>query len=152
MKAKQTSANRTTATVNKSAGFTAEERAAMKERARELKAEAAKADGDKELLTAIAKMEEPARSMAKKLHALIKATAPALAPKTWYGMPAYAKDGTVVCFFKNAGKFKTRYSTLGFSDKAKLDAGTMWPTEFALTKMTPDDVAKIAALVKKATR
>jgi uncharacterized protein YdhG (YjbR/CyaY superfamily) len=152
MKAKQTSAKRTTATVKKSAGFTAEERAAMKERARELKAEAAKADGEKELLTAIAKMEEPARSMAKKLHAVIKATAPALAPKTWYGMPAYAKDGTVVCFFKNAGKFKTRYSTLGFSDKAKLDQGTMWPTEFALTKMTPDDVAKIAALVKKAMR
>jgi uncharacterized protein YdhG (YjbR/CyaY superfamily) len=152
MKAKQTSAKRTTATVKKSAGFTAEERAAMKERARELKAEAAKADGEKELLTAIAKMEEPARSMAKKLHALIKATAPALAPKTWYGMPAYAKEGNVVCFFKNAGKFNTRYSTLGFSDKAKLDAGTMWPTEFALTKMTPDGVAKIAALVKKAMR
>ena len=122
----------------------------MKERTRELKAEAAKADGERELLAAIAKMEEPARSMAKELHALIKATAPALAPKTWYGMPAYANDGNVVCFFKNAGKFKTRYSTLGFSDKANLDAGTMWPTEFALTKLTPADEANITALIRKA--
>jgi uncharacterized protein YdhG (YjbR/CyaY superfamily) len=135
-----------------SKGFTDEEKAAMRERARELKAEAAKADGEKELLAAIAKMEEPARSMAKKLHALIKRTAPALAPKTWYGMPAYAEDGNVVCFFKNAGKFKARYSTLGFSDKANLDAGNMWPTEFALTKLTPADEAKITALVRKALR
>jgi uncharacterized protein YdhG (YjbR/CyaY superfamily) len=149
-KATQQSATSTTAIGKKSKGFTDEERAAMKERARELKAEAAKADGERELLAAIAKMEEPARSMAKKLHALIKATAPALAPKTWYGMPAYANDGNVVCFFKNAGKFKTRYSTLGFSDKANLDAGTMWPTEFALTKLTPADEANITALIKKA--
>jgi uncharacterized protein YdhG (YjbR/CyaY superfamily) len=135
-----------------SKGFTDDEKAAMRERARELKAEAAKADGEKELFAAIAKMEEPARSMAKKLHALIKATAPALAAKTWYGMPAYAIDGNVVCFFKNAGKFKTRYSTLGFSDKANLDAGTMWPTEFALTKLTPADEVKITALIRKAVR
>ena len=151
-KSTQKSAKRTSASGKTSKGFTDDEKAAMRERARELKAEAAKADGEKELLTAIAKMEEPARSMAKKLHALIKATAPALASKTWYGMPAYTKDGNVVCFFKNAGKFKTRYSTLGFSDKAKLDAGTMWPTEFALTKVTPTDEAKITALVKKAVR
>ncbi|MGA8207466.1 MAG: hypothetical protein WB867_05530 [Candidatus Dormiibacterota bacterium] len=150
MKAKQKSPNRAAATVKKSAGFTAEERAAMKERARELKADAARADGEKELRTAIAKMEQPARSMATKLHALLKVTDPSLAPKTWYGMPAYAKDGNVVCFFKNAGKFKTRYSTLGFSDKANLDDGTMWPTEFALTTLTPADEAKIAALVKRA--
>ena len=136
----------------KSKGFTDDEKAAMRERARELKAEATRADGEKELLTAISKMEEPARSMAKKLHALIGATAPALAPKTWYGMPAYANDGNVVCFFKNAGKFKTRYSTLGFSDKANLGAGNMWPTEFALTKWTPADAAKITALIKKAVR
>jgi len=131
-------------------GFSDDEKSAMRERARELKADAAKADGEKELLAAVAKMEEPARSMATKLHALIKATAPTLAPKTWYGMPAYAKDGNVVCFFKNAGKFKARYSTLGFSDKANLDAGTMWPTEFALARLTHDDEATIAALVKKA--
>jgi len=133
-----------------SLGFSDDEKAAVRERARELKAEAAKADGEKELLAAIAKMEEPARFMAKKLHALIKETAPALAPKTWYGMPAYAKDGSVVCFFKNAGKFKARYSTLGFADKANLDEGTMWPTEFALTKWTPADEATIAALVSRA--
>ena len=131
-------------------GFSDDEKAAMRERARELKADAARADGEKDLLTAITKMEEPARSMAKKLHALMKATAPALAPKTWYGMPAYAKDGNVVCFFKNAGKFKARYSTLGFSDRANLDAGNMWPTEFALAQLTDADEAKIAALVKKA--
>jgi uncharacterized protein YdhG (YjbR/CyaY superfamily) len=142
------SAKRTPAKASK--GFTDEEKAAMRERARELKAETAKADGEKELLAAIAKMEEPARGMAKKLHALIKRTAPALAPKTWYGMPAYAEDGNVVCFFKNAGKFKARYSTLGFSDKANLDAGNMWPTEFALTKLTPADEAKITALIRKA--
>jgi uncharacterized protein YdhG (YjbR/CyaY superfamily) len=133
-------------------GFSDDEKAAMRARAQELKAEAAKADGEKELLAAIAKMEEPARSMAKQLHKLIKATAPGLAPKTWYGMPAYAKDGAVVCFFKNAGKFKARYSTLGFSDRANLDAGTMWPTEFALTTLTSADEAKIAALLKKAVR
>jgi uncharacterized protein YdhG (YjbR/CyaY superfamily) len=148
----QNPAKRTGANGKTPKGFTDDEKVAMRERARELKAEAAKADGEKELLTAIAKMEEPARSMAKKLHALITTTAPALAPKTWYGMPAYANDGDVVCFFKNAGKFKARYSTLGFSDKANLDAGTMWPTEFALTTLTAADEAKITALVKKAVR
>jgi uncharacterized protein YdhG (YjbR/CyaY superfamily) len=151
-KAKPKSATRPSTSGKAAKGFSDDEKAAMRERARELKAEATKADGEKELLTAIAKMEEPARSMAKKLHTLIKATAPALAPKTWYGMPAYANDGNVVCFFKNAGKFKARYSTLGFSDKANLDAGTMWPTEFALTKLTRADEAKITALVKKAVR
>src|SRR5471030_793535 len=115
-KATPKSATRTSSSGTASKGFTTDEKAAMRERARELKAEAAKADGEKELLTAIAKMEEPARSMAKRLHGLIKAAAPALAPKTWYGMPAYANDGNVVCFFKNAGKFNARYSTLGFSD------------------------------------
>ena len=149
-KTKPKSATSTSTTGKPSKGFTDDEKAAMRERARELKAEAAKADGEKELLAAIAKMEEPARSMAKKLHALIKAAAPALAPKTWYGMPAYANDGNVVCFFKNAGKFNARYSTLGFSDKANLDAGNMWPTEFAVAKLPPADEAKITALVKKA--
>jgi len=146
------SAARPTTSGKAAKGFTDDEKAAMRERARELKAEATKADGAKELLTAIAKMEEPARAMAQKLHALIQATAPELAPKTWYGMPAYAKDGQVICFFQNAGKFKARYSTLGFSDKANVDAGTMWPTAFALTKLTPDNEAMIAALVKKAVR
>ena len=149
-KATQQSATSTTATGKKSKGFTDEERAAMKERARELRAEAAKADGETELLAAIAKMQEPDRAIAKKVHALIKAAAPALAPKTWYGMPAYTKDGNVICFFQNAGKFKARYQTLGFSDKANLDAGTMWPTEFALTKLIPADEANITALIEKA--
>jgi uncharacterized protein YdhG (YjbR/CyaY superfamily) len=135
-----------------SKGFTDEERAAMRERARELKAEAAKADGEKELLAAIAKMEEPARSMAKKLHAIIKATAPDLAPKTWYGMPAYTKDGSVLCFFRNAGKFKERYSMLGFNDKANLDDGAMWPNSYALTDLTATEETKIRALIKKAVR
>src|SRR5207302_6198392 len=117
-------------------GFSAEEKAAMRERARELKAEAAKADGETELLAAIAKMQEPDRAIAKKLHALIKAAAPALASKTWYGMPAYAKDGNTICFFQNAGKFNARYHNLGFSDKANLDDGGMWPSEYALMKLT----------------
>ena len=132
------------------ARFSAEERAAMKERVRELKAEAAKADGETELLAAIAKMQEPDRAIAKKLHALIKAAAPGLAPKTWYGMPAYTMDGNVICFFQNAGKFKARYQTLGFSDKANLDEGAMWPTAFALKELTAAEEAKISALVKKA--
>ncbi len=149
-KTKPKSATRPSTRGEAAKGFSDDEKAAMREHARELKAEALNADGEKELLTAIAKMEEPARSMARKLHNLITATAPALAPKTWYGMPAYANDGNVVCFFKNAGKFKARYSTLGFSDKANLDAGTMWPTEFALTLLTAAEEAKIAALVKKA--
>ena len=134
------------------ARFSVEERAAMKERARELKAEAAKADGETELLAAIAKMQEPDRAIAKKLHALIKAAAPALAPKTWYGMPAYTKEGNVICFFQNAGKFKARYQTLGFSDKANLDDGAMWPNSYALMTLTATEEAKITALVKRAVR
>jgi uncharacterized protein YdhG (YjbR/CyaY superfamily) len=146
------SATGTSASGKTSRGFTDDEKAAMRERARELKAEAAKADGEKELLAAIAKMEEPARAIAKKLHALIKAASPALAPKTWYGMPAYTKDGDVICWFQNGGKFKARYQTLGFSDKANLDAGAMWPNSYALTKLTAAEEAKISALVKKAVR
>ena len=134
------------------ARFSAEERAAMKERVRELKAEAAKADGEAEVLAAIAKMQEPDRAIAKKLHALIKAAAPALAPKTWYGMPAYTMDGNVICFFQNAGKFKARYQTPGFSDKAHLDDGAMWPNSYALLKLTATEEADITALVKKAVR
>ena len=135
-------------------GFTAEERAAMQERARELKAasrsRAGKADGESDLLAKIAEMPEADRSMAESLHAVIMASAPMLQPKTWYGMPAYARDGKVVCFFQSAVKFKSRYATLGFSDQAHLDDGTMWPTSFALTELTAADEARIAALVKKA--
>jgi uncharacterized protein YdhG (YjbR/CyaY superfamily) len=149
-RAAQQPAKRTSANGKTSKGFTDEEKAAMRERARELKAEAAKADGETELLAAIAKMQEPDRTMAKKLHSLIKAAAPALAPKTWYGMPAYTKDGNIICFFQNAGKFKARYQTLGFTDKAKLDDGAMWPNSYALMKLTGDDEARIRALVKKA--
>jgi uncharacterized protein YdhG (YjbR/CyaY superfamily) len=137
-----------TAAGKKSGGFTAEERAAMKERVRELKAD--KADGESEVLAKIAEMPERDRAMAKRLHALIKASAPALSAKTWYGMPAYAKDGNVVCFFQSAQKFKSRYATLGFSDKAILDDGAMWPTAFALKALTAAEEARIAALVKKA--
>jgi uncharacterized protein YdhG (YjbR/CyaY superfamily) len=138
-------------------GFTDEERAAMKERAQELKASgrrgsrAAKADGEGEVLAKIAEMPEADRALAERLHALIKASAPDLAPRTWYGMPAYAKDGKVICFFQNAGKFKTRYATLGFSDQANLDDGTMWPTSYALAaELTAADEARIGALVRKA--
>ena len=131
-------------------GFTAEERAAMTERAKELKAAATDAEAEQAVLAAIAEMSGPDRAIAKRLHAIIKASAPALAPKTWYGMPAYAKDGKVVCFFKPAEKFKSRYATLGFEDTATLDEGTMWPTSFALTELTAADEAKIGALVKKA--
>jgi uncharacterized protein YdhG (YjbR/CyaY superfamily) len=131
-------------------GFAAEERAAMKERAKELKAAANKADEESAVLAQIAEMQEPERAMAKQLHAIIKANAPALAPKLWYGMPAYAKDGKVVCFFQSAQKFKTRYATFGFNDEANLDEGTMWPTAFALTELTATDEARIGALVKKA--
>ena len=151
-KSRPKSATRTSANVKTSKGFTDDEKAAMRERARELKAEAAKADGENELLAAIAKMEEPARGMAKKLHALIKAAAPVLAPKTWYGMPAYTKDGNVICWFQNAGKFKARYQTLGFSDKASLDDGAMWPNSYALVKFTAAEEAKISELLKKAVR
>jgi uncharacterized protein YdhG (YjbR/CyaY superfamily) len=133
-------------------GFTAEERAAMKERARELKAAKGKADGESDVLAAIAKMPEQDRSMAERLHALVKTSAPALSPKTWYGMPAYAKDGKVVCFFKSASKFKERYATFGFNEAANLDEGAMWPTSFALTELTGADEAKLATLVKKAAR
>jgi uncharacterized protein YdhG (YjbR/CyaY superfamily) len=140
----------TTTKTKASSGFTAEERAAMKERARELKAETQKADGENAVLAKIAEMPEPDRSMAERLHAIIKASAPVLSPKTWYGMPAYAKDGKVVCFFQGADKFKSRYATLGFSDDANLDDGDMWPTSFALKELTAACETKIRALVKKA--
>ena len=143
-------AKSTTAIGKTSKGFTDEERAAMKERAQELKAEANKADGESAVLAKIAEMQGSERAMAKRLHALIKASAPALSPKTWYGMPAYAKDGKVVCFFQSAEKFKSRYATFGFSDEANLDEGAMWPTSFALKELTTAEEAKIGALVKKA--
>jgi uncharacterized protein YdhG (YjbR/CyaY superfamily) len=134
----------------KSKGFTAEERAAMKERAQELKASARREDGERALLEKISEMPKADRVIAEQLHALISAKAPALAPKTWYGMPAYAKDGKVVCFFQSADKFKSRYATFGFSDEANLDAGAMWPTSFALKKLTAAEEKKIGALLKKA--
>jgi uncharacterized protein YdhG (YjbR/CyaY superfamily) len=149
-------AKSTTATNKKSKGFTDEERAAMKERAQELKAEARRglradqADGENDALAKIAEMPEPDRAMAKRLHAIIKASVPALSPKTWYGMPAYAKDGKVVCFFQSAQKFKSRYATFGFSDAANLDEGAMWPTSFALKELTATEEARIGALVKRA--
>jgi uncharacterized protein YdhG (YjbR/CyaY superfamily) len=130
--------------------FTAEERAAMKERARELKAASRRADGESEVLAKIAEMPKSDRALAERVHAIVKAGAPALSPRTWYGMPAYAKDDKVVCFFQSADKFKSRYATLGFSDKANLDNGAMWPTSFALKELTPTDEKKIGALVKKA--
>jgi uncharacterized protein YdhG (YjbR/CyaY superfamily) len=134
----------------KSEGFTAQERAAMRERARELKAEASKADGESALLAKIAEMPEPDRTMATRLHAIVKANAPGLSPKTWYGMPAYARDGKVVCFFQSAAKFDARYATFGFNDTANLDEGAMWPTSFALKELTAAEEARIGALVKKA--
>jgi uncharacterized protein YdhG (YjbR/CyaY superfamily) len=149
-KGTQKSAKSTTAIGKKSKGFTDEERAAMKERAKELKAEADKADGESAVLAKIAEMQGPDRAMAAQLHAIIKASAPALSPKTWYGMPAYAKDGKVVCFFQSAQKFKTRYATFGFSDAANLDEGRLWPTAFALKELTATEEARISALVKKA--
>jgi len=133
--------------------FTAEERAAMKERAQEVKKAArrgSKADGQRDVLDKIAEMSQPDRAMAERLHALIKDSAPALAPRTWYGMPAYGKDGKVVCFFQSAQKFKSRYATLGFSDEAKLDEGAMWPTYFALKELTPAEEARISELVRAA--
>jgi uncharacterized protein YdhG (YjbR/CyaY superfamily) len=147
-----------TTTTKKSEGFTDEERAAMKERAQELKAatrrgpRAKKAEGEQDVLSKIAEMPEPDRAMAERLHAIIKASAPALSPKTWYGMPAYARDGKVVCFFQSAQKFNSRYATLGFNDEAKLDEGAMWPTSFALKELTATEEAQITALVKKAVR
>ena len=134
----------------KGKGFTAEERAAMRERARELKAEARAEEGESAVLAKIAEMPEPDRAMAERLHAVIKTSAPGLASRLWYGMPAYAKDGKVVCFFQSAEKFKSRYATLGFSDEANLDEGTMWPTAFALVQLTAADEARIGALVKQA--
>jgi uncharacterized protein YdhG (YjbR/CyaY superfamily) len=148
MTERQKSAKRTTATGKKFEGLTAEERAAMKDRVKELKA-AGKADGESELLAKLAEMQEADRVMGERLHAVIKASAPALSPTTWYGMPAYAKDGKVVCFFQPAQKFKTRYATFGFNDTANLDDGTMWPTAFALTELTAADEKRIGALVKK---
>ncbi|HEY2948101.1 MAG TPA: DUF1801 domain-containing protein [Micromonosporaceae bacterium] len=156
MKDTQRSAKSTTGNDKKFEGFTDEERGAMKERAQELKAAARrgprgkKADEESAVLAKIAEMQEPDRAMGERLHAVIKASAPALSPKLWYGMPAYAKDGKVVCFFQSAQKFHTRYATLGFNDTANLDEGAMWPTAFALTELTADDEARIGALVKKA--
>ena len=147
-----TSAKRTTAPRNSSSKFTADERAAMKERAKELKAEAAKADGEEALRAAIAKMQGKDRAMAERVHAIVTASAPELSPKTWYGMPAYAKDGEVVCFFQDAGKFKTRYATFGFSDAAELDQGGLWPVAFALKELTAAEEKKLGTLVKKAVR
>ena len=149
----QNPAKRSTGKASK--GFTDEERAAMRERARELKAErrgprAGKADAESHVLSKIAEMPEADQAIAERLHALIKTNAPGLSPRTWYGMPAYAKDGKVVCFFQSGHKFKTRYATLGFSDKANLDDGQMWPTEFALKKLTATEEKRIAALVRKA--
>jgi uncharacterized protein YdhG (YjbR/CyaY superfamily) len=136
----------------KSKGFTAEERAAMKERARELKAASSRADGERDLLAKIAEMPKPDRVLAERIHAIVTANAPDLWPKTWYGMPAYARDGKVVCFFKSADKFKSRYATFGFEEAASLDDGVMWPTSFALKELTAKEEAKLAALVKKAAR
>jgi uncharacterized protein YdhG (YjbR/CyaY superfamily) len=149
-KGTQRSAKSTTASGKTSKGFTAEERAAMKERAQELKAEARRADGESAVLAKIAEMPKPDRAMAERLHALIKASAPDLSPKTWYGMPAYAKDGKVVCYFQSADKFNSRYATFGFNDTANLDKGAMWPTSFALKELTAAEEAKIGALVKRA--
>jgi uncharacterized protein YdhG (YjbR/CyaY superfamily) len=154
-KAMQKSTKSTTAIGKESEGFTDEERAAMRERAKELKAEARanknRAAGESDVLAKIAEMQEPDRAMAKRLHEIVKASAPALSPKTWYGMPAYAnKDGKVVCFFQSAQKFNSRYATLGFSDETNIDEGAMWPTSFALKELTAAEEAKIGALVKKA--
>jgi uncharacterized protein YdhG (YjbR/CyaY superfamily) len=156
MKDTQKPANSTIATDTKFDGFTDEERAAMKERAQELKAaarrspRAAKADGESAVLAKIAEMPEPDRALGERLHAVVTASGPALSPRLWYGMPAYARDGKVVCFFQSGQKFKTRYATFGFSDEANLDEGAMWPAAFALTELTAADEARIAALVKKA--
>ena len=149
-KATQKSAKRTTATGKTSKGWTAEERAAAKAYAQELKAEARGANDERAALAAIAAMPEPDRTMAERLHAIMKATAPDLSPKTWYGMPAYAKEGKVVCFFQSAAKFNARYATFGFNDTAKLDQGAMWPTSFALKELTAAEEAKIGQLVKRA--
>src|SRR5436190_17271673 len=151
-KATQKSTKRTTATGKTSKGWTAEERAAAKAYAQERKAEARGENDERAALAAIAAMPKPDRTLAEKVHAIIMASAPDLSPKTWYGMPAYAKEGKVVCFFQSAGKFKTRYATLGFSDAANLDEGAMWPVAFALKKLTAAEEARIGALVEKAVR
>jgi uncharacterized protein YdhG (YjbR/CyaY superfamily) len=143
---------RSTGNRNVSAGFSDAERRAVKERAQELKAEARQADAERALLAKIAEMPESDRRMAERIHALVKASAPVLSPKTWYGMPAYARDGKVVCFFQSADKFDARYATFGFNDDANLDDGDMWPTSFALKRLTAKEEAKITALVKKAVR
>jgi uncharacterized protein YdhG (YjbR/CyaY superfamily) len=149
----QKSAKSTTASGKKTKGLTAEERAALKETIAERKAAAGKAEGESAVLAKIAEMPPPDRAMAKKIHAIVKASAPGLSPKTWYGMPAYAnQDGNVVCFFTAASKFNSRYATFGFNDDANLDEGTMWPTSWALTELTPADEAEIGKLVKKAVR
>ncbi|TMD40681.1 MAG: DUF1801 domain-containing protein [Chloroflexi bacterium] len=150
MKDMQKSAKSTTATKKRFKGFTDDERSAMKDRVKEMKAAADKADGESEVIAKIAELPEPDRAMGKRVHALIKASAPALSPRTWYGMPAYAKNGKIVCHFQPAQKFKTRYATLNFSDEANLDEGAIWPVAFALTKLTAEDEARIGALVKKA--
>ena len=156
MKDPQKPAKGTTASGKTSGGFTDDERAAMKEHAQELKTaarrgpRASKTDGESDVLTKIAEMQEPDRVMAERIHAIITASAPALVPRTWYGMPAYAKDGKIVCFFQPAQKFKTRYATFGFNDPANLDDGAMWPIAYALTELTAADEARIGALVKKA--
>jgi len=146
----QKSAKNTTASKRTSKVFTDEERAAMRERAKEQKAAARNADEESEVLAKIAEMPEPDRAMAERLHAIVKESAPDLSPRTWYGMPAYAKDGDVICFFQSAQKFKTRYATLGFSDKANLDEGDMWPSSFALKRLTAAEKARIGALVQRA--
>ena len=149
-KVTQESDKSTTAIGKTSKGFTDEERVAMKERAQELKAAATKADGESAVLAKIAEMSEPDRAMGERLHAIIKASAPALSPKTWYGMPAYAKDDKVVCFFRSGQKFKERYMTLGFNNEANLDEGHMWPIAFALKELSSAEEARIGALMKKA--
>ena len=152
-KAASKTTSKSVASSKASAGFSAGERAAMKERARELKAEKSRADGEKDLLAKIAAMKAPDRAMATRLHAIVKAVAPALAPKTWYGMPAYAnQDGKIVCFFQSAQKFGTRYATFGFNESATLDDGAMWPVAFALKALTATEEKRIGALVKQATR
>ncbi len=148
-KSTRTTAKRTSTS---SKGFTAAERAAMKERAKELKAEATKADGEKALLEKVAEMKGTDKAIATRLHAIITGAAPSLSPKTWYGMPAYAKDGKILCFFQSAAKFDSRYATFGFSDEANIDQGAMWPTSWALKGLTAAEEKKIVALVKKAVR
>ena len=154
MAERKSATKKSTASGTKAKGFTEAERAAMKARAQELKSEERasknRAEGERDVIAAIAAMKEPDRALARRLHAIVTASAPALWPKTWYGMPAYARDGKVVCFFKSAGKFNSRYATFGFEEAANLDDGAMWPTSYALKELTPADEKRIGALVKKA--